>query len=167
MMSINESREWNSLSDEEQKIIKRHQSCFPVSVSKVAADLGLIVKRSTLSAGISGEIRESDGQYVIKVNRHDSKTRQRFTVAHEIGHFLLHKDRIGDGIVDDILYRSSLSDSLEAQANRIAADILMPADLLNKSLSNASDLKNNALYEHVAKEADISSTALKIRLGKI
>lgn len=166
MAILRESQEWHLLTEEEKSAILKHQQVLPIQIGLIAKELGLVVKSSTLQAGISGEIREENDKFVIRVNRHDSKSRQRFTIAHEIGHYLLHRDRIGDGIVDDILYRSSLSNALEAQANRIAADILMPIKLINESLSLSSK-KGEALYESVAQIADVSPTALKIRLGKL
>jgi Zn-dependent peptidase ImmA (M78 family) len=167
MANLSQSQEWQLLTENEQNAILKHQQVLPIQIGSIAKELGLVVKSSTLQAGISGEIREENDKFVIRVNRHDSKSRQRFTIAHEIGHYLLHRDRIGDGIVDDILYRSSLSNALEAQANRIAADILMPIKLINESLNSLSSKKGEALYESVAQIADVSPTALKIRLGKL
>ena len=161
------SREWEMLTAEQKELISKHQSSTPIKIGEIAKDLGLIVKSSTLRAGISGEIKKVNGQFTIRVNRHDPKVRQRFTVAHEIGHFLLHQDQIGDGIVDDILYRSSLSDVLEAQANRVAADLLMPWALIEKSLKVHRNLKSEVRLEKLAQELEVSSTALKIRLGKL
>ena len=135
------SREWLSLPKDKQDIILQHQQEFPIKVGAIAKAFGITVKKSTLDAGISGEIKKTDGEVVIRVNRHDVKERQRFTLAHEIAHFLLHEEKIGDGIVDDILYRSSLSDELEAQANRLAADIVMPWSLIQSALEQEPDLK--------------------------
>jgi Zn-dependent peptidase ImmA (M78 family) len=56
---------------------------------------------------------------------------------------------------------------LEAQANRLAADILMPMDLILDCLENFDNLKNEEKYEKVAEVAEVSTTALKIRLGKL
>lgn len=167
MSNISHSQEWGLLSQNEKKIILQHQQNLPIQIGEIAKALGVVVKSSTLQADISGEIREANGTFVIRVNRHDSKNRQRFTIAHEIGHYLLHKDKIGDGIVDDILYRSALSDTLEAQANRIAADLLMPPKLISESLDSFSSKKGEALYESVAEIASVSTIALKIRLGKL
>jgi Zn-dependent peptidase ImmA (M78 family) len=161
------SKEWSSIPPEHLEIITSHQQAFPVAVGAIAKDLGIIVKKATLSAGISGEIKEVDGICTIRVNRHDVKARQRFTLAHEIAHFLLHRDKLSDGITDNILYRSSLSDTLEAQANRLAADIIMPWPLMKRSLLNYSDLKDEDKYERLAEAVDVSTTAIKIRLGKI
>lgn len=161
------SREWNSLPQGQVDIIKAHQVELPIALGRIAKHLGIVVKKATLSAGISGEIKEVDGVCTIRVNRHDVKARQRFTLAHEIAHFLLHRDKIGDGITDDILYRSSLSDALEAQANRLAADIVMPWAQVKEKLLTHSALKDEAKYEVIADELGVSVTAIKIRLGKI
>ncbi|MEL7797964.1 ImmA/IrrE family metallo-endopeptidase [Idiomarina loihiensis] len=161
------SYEWHRLEPREQEIIRKHQGSLPVKLSQIAKDLGLTVKSSTLDAGISGEIKKLDQNYLIRVNRHDVKERQRFTVAHEISHYLLHREQIGDGIVDDILYRSSLSDSLEAEANRLAADILMPWDKITDAKESLRELKTEQKIEQIAKLAEVSVTAIKIRLGKV
>lgn len=161
------SHEWSRLSSAEREIIIKHQSDFPIKVGAIAKDLGLIVKKSTLAAGISGEIKKVDDTYIIRINGHDVKERQRFTLAHEISHFLLHKDQIGDGIVDDVLYRSGLPALIETQANMLAADIIMPWSLIKKHLEELKALKVEERIEKLAAEAEVSTTAIKIRLGKI
>ncbi|WP_036536749.1 ImmA/IrrE family metallo-endopeptidase [Oceanobacter kriegii] len=166
MVKLNEySREWDLISPEIQRIISSFQLEAPVKIGAVAKSLGLVVKKSTLSASVSGEIRNIDGTFVIKVNRHDTSERQRFTIAHEIGHFLLHRDLIGDGIVDDVLYRSNLSNAMETQANRIAADILMPGNLVRSCISNYAGEKKEYALEKAAQELEVSVVALKIRVG--
>ena len=164
---MSNSREWLSLTAEQKAIIESHQDQFPVKVGAIAKAFGINVKKATLAAGISGEIKETRNLVTIRVNRHDVKERQRFTLAHEIAHFLLHRDKIGDGITDDILYRSNLSSAQEAQANRLAADIVMPWSLIQSSLETYDDLKLEQKIERLAQEAEISTTAIKIRLGKI
>ena len=161
------SREWKTLPEKQKNIILANQQEFPIQVGAIAKNLGIVVKKATLSAGISGQIKETDNICTIRINRHDVKARQRFTLAHEIAHFLLHRDRLGDGITDDILYRSSLSDKLEAQANRLAADIIMPWELIKESLANYSGLKVEKRIEKLSDDAGVSTTAIKIRLGKI
>lgn len=162
---MNYCKEWLRLGpDVTGKIVKHHIS-FPVKIGEIAKEFGLLVKRATLKPGISGEIRESSGQYVIKVNRHDSEERQRFTLAHEIAHFLLHKDKIGDGIVDTMLFRSSLSDKLEAEANRLAADLVIPFSLIYKEdLSDFGRIEEQ--IEYLSRLSKISAPALEIRMGK-
>lgn len=165
-MKPERSREWLSLPDSQKKIILSHQQELPIKVGAIAKELGIVVKKSTLPAGISGEIKETDNICIIRINRHDVKERQRFTVAHEIAHFLLHKDKLQEGITDSILYRSGLTNALEAQANRLAADIVMPLPLIQKSMLQYRGLKIEQKIEKLAEEADMSTTAMQIRLEK-
>lgn len=162
------SREWHSLDQGTIEKIQGAQDGAPIRLSAIANTLGLKVISTTLPNGISGEIRpdpENAGHYIIRVNRNDSARRQRFTVAHEIGHFLLHREEIGDGITDDVLYRSSLSDRREAQANRIAADLLMPQNLVDEWMDRARTLRVDNVIGFLADKFNVSEAAMKIRLG--
>lgn len=160
------SFEWNSLNDFQRQIILKHQASFPVAVGAIAKDFGITVMKSTMPGSISGEIRETEGKVTIKVNRHDVKERQRFTIAHEIAHFLLHRDRLANGITDDVLYRSGLTDDLERQANRLAADIIMPYNLIQVALANLNSLKAEEKLKNISELAQVSLAAVRIRLGK-
>lgn len=157
--------EWNLLTPEQQSIILEHQACFPIKVGAIAKAFGIVVKRSTLKPGISGVIKESNGVVEAKISRHDSPERQRFTLAHEIAHFLLHRDKIGDGIEDTMLFRSSLSSTLEAQANRLAADIVMPFSLIDE-IKFPEETRLEVRVERIARISELSIPALEVRLGK-
>lgn len=159
------SREWGLLTPEQKDVITKYQVEFPVAVGAIAKEFGIRVLKSTMPGSISGEIRETDGVVTIKVNRHDVKERQRFTIAHEIAHFLLHRDRIAGGITDDVLYRSRLSDDLEREANRLAADIIMPIVLIDDLLKANSQLKTEEKFRKIAESAQVSLAAAKIRSG--
>ena len=117
------------------EIIRKHQKNYPVIVVPLADGLGVNVFRvNDWPDDLSGLIKKdsnSDSGYSIYVNAKHSDTRRRFTIAHEIAHYMSHRGYIGDGIVDDALYRSKLSSRLETQANQLAAEILMPWHLLN------------------------------------
>lgn len=158
-------QEWYRLTDEQVNIILSFQHNFPVKVGAIANAFNIVVKRSTLKPGISGQIKEEDGVVLIKINRHDSLGRQRFTLAHEIAHFLLHRDKLKDGIEDTILFRSALSDKLEVEANRLAADIVMPFSLI-ESIEFPSNTRLEVKTEYLANLAELSIPAMEIRLGK-
>ncbi len=163
---IADSYTWNRLEPRFQRLIRSFQEKPPIDLRGLAKALNLPVKASTLPPNISGEIRpDGDGGYVIKVSRHDSHGRQRFTVAHEIAHFLLHRKLIGDGITDDVLYRSEQSDAVEAEANRLAADILMPANLLTEKYRTIKSLGGDEMVDSLAEIFSVSPAAMKIRLG--
>ena len=110
------------------EVVGQFMQKVPVDVRALGSALGLKITEANLPDNVSGKIeRDWRGSYVVVVNQSHSTTRKRFTIAHEIAHYVLHKDKIGDGIVDDGLYRDSrLSSAVERQANRYAAEILMP-----------------------------------------
>lgn len=150
--------------NEQLAIILKHQIKPPVDLIAIARDLDLsIFRANNWSNDLSGMIRKAPDNpehYNIYVNAKHHENRRRFTIAHEMAHFILHRDLIGDGIVDDALYRSKLSNNIEAQANRQAADILMPFHLINPLIdAGVTDI------QELADHFNVSANAISIRLG--
>lgn len=142
--------------------IESLQKAVPVHVVPIAEKFGLkVFKNANFPDKLSGLIKKVDDSYEIHVNGNHPITRQRFTIAHELAHFLLHKDIIGDGVTDDYLYRSNLNNSIEREANQLAADILMPEHLLK-----TSKYKKMTITEQ-ADEFWVSRVSMDIRLGQI
>lgn len=111
-----------------------------MNVEALAENLGISVfSDSDLHGGISGLIQRDGDGYAIKVSRSEHPYRRRFTMAHELGHYLLHKsllDKAG-GTNDNAMYRNDINgrayngeieDIHEAQANSFAANLLMPEE---------------------------------------
>lgn len=138
----------------------------PVDVAKVAATLGLAIYQHDLAEGISGALLRSTeyktpSGFVIFVRDSEAYVRQRFTAAHEIGHFVLHRDRIGDGISDNYLLRAEgFSNWMETQANQFAADLLMPYPLLEQYIQ-----AGHKTVPALAKAFGVSEVAMSIRIG--
>lgn len=140
----------------------------PVPLKAIADHLGLPVYLSTLQPKISGLIEPDDrspSKFRIRLNRHEPVERQRFTLAHEIAHFLLHRSLIGSGVVDDTMYRSGLSSRREVEANRLAAELCMPRDLVEYHRGLLSHLDRDELISEMAKRFKVSRSAMQIRLG--
>lgn len=112
------------------EIIHRYANAVPVDIDLIADKLGLRVHYRRDLGDTSGYIKKVEGGYEVGVNANHPETRRRFTLAHEVAHFVLHRFQIGDGITDDAMYRSELSDHFEREANGLAAAILMPANLV-------------------------------------
>lgn len=145
-----------------QQVIRRHQAKPPVDVTAIARELGLeVYAEDGLSDDVSGLLTKDDKGYFIVVNRGHHLNRRRFTIAHEIAHFLLHRDEIGDGVEDSTLYRSHLSGRQETQANRLAAEILMPWRLISHLVRQ----NPHSSVEFLAQELKVSKSAMAIRLG--
>lgn len=147
--------------------IEPYQKTAPVDIIQIAERFGLKVWESNdLPPGISGKLFHDERNggvsgYSILVNRAESSVRRRFTAAHEIGHFLLHRDRIGQGISDDEWYRGGLTSHEESEANRLAADILMPRPLIHDYQKRG--FANAGVLADIFK---VSKAAMKIRIGQ-
>ena len=104
-----------------------------VDVDEIARNLGTDVRRRPLDTGLSGLMHRRGQHVVIGINEGHSSTRQRFTVAHELGHWLLNH---GDTVVDTVERRDELSaqgtNVNEMEANAFAAELLMPGDWLRE-----------------------------------
>ena len=154
--------------DQYATVIGAHLTNVPVKLGKLAADLGLEVFKSTLNPGISGLIEPSDtakSRYRIRLNRFESTERQRFTLAHEISHFLLHRQDIGGGVIDDVLYRSGLSDRKEVEANKLASVLIMPDAAIHAARQKVSAFPVEDQIEQLASEFRVSQQAMRIKLG--
>lgn len=149
------------------QVLAKYHAKAPVDVLGIAQDLGLNVwGMHSLGPNISGKIfrdkvNGGSSGFSIAVNSTESAVRQRFTIAHEISHFLLHRPQLENGdLIDDTMYRSGLSNAEESAANKMAAHILMPFSLINSLVSEGvTDV------ESLAARLQVSRTAMKIRLG--
>jgi hypothetical protein len=145
------------------EIMQRYQADAPVKVGSIAHDLGMSVVISDLPLAVSGMLsrdRKNGDRWTIRVNRHEHRHRQRFTIAHEIAHFVLHRDAFGDELVDDTFYRSGLSEVREYEANALAAEILMPWPVIKKLMR-----EGQTTTAQLADSLEVSTAAMSIRLG--
>lgn len=164
------AREWSKLDAKHRVIVERHMAEIPVKLGAMAHELGLLVKLSTMKPGESGMIAKVDDNYMIRINRHETRERQRYTLAHEIAHFLLHRDVIDQsvaGIVDNVLYRSGAPEKMEYEANRLAADLVMPKTLVATKVKSLGALVSEEVIDHMANTFQVSKVAMEIRLSTI
>ena len=146
---------------------------IPVNIEGMIRLNGIkLDKNANLAEGLSGEIRKlSEEDYKISVQATDHYYRKRFTMAHELGHFLLHKDKIGDGVNDTPAYRTSEKDALfnsnitsehEAEANAFAAALLMPKEAVEYYF-----LEEKKSCKEMAVIFQTSEKALEIRIKNL
>lgn len=105
---------------------------LPVDPIAIAGKLDIKVFTAVLAQDVSGKLSMKAGQDPeIYLNQSDSYNRQRFTCAHELGHWAKH---VAEGVEsrEIIDYRGPISstgtDSEEIYANQFAAALLMPAE---------------------------------------
>lgn len=146
-----------------QNVIRKFTDNAPVDIVALANALGLAVIESDLGTN-AGEIfrdirRGGFSGYSILVNANDHHVRQRFTIGHEIAHFLRHRDRVRNRLVDDRMYRSGHGRTVEEEANALAADLLMPRKIIARF--RTAGLNN---VEELAAKFDVSVVAMNHRL---
>jgi Zn-dependent peptidase ImmA (M78 family) len=150
------------------KAIQDHWYKTPVPIESIIRDIGLDLQYKDLDNDISGWIeRKDDGEYFIVVNKKHPVTRQRFTAAHELGHFIYHCDLLGQGVSDNRAYRATsllllnpqITIAHERQANSFAANILMPKHAL-------ISVQPDANIDDLARQFNVSVEAMRIRLGR-
>ena len=147
-------------------VIARHWDSTPVPIDEIIREIGLPVSYKPMDDNISGYIERQNGSYQIVVNSNHAPTRQRFTAAHELGHYIYHRDLLGEGVGDNRAYRTdgtnrpnaNIRPIHERQANSFAANVLMP----RHRLSNIAGESTAALAERFC----VSQAAMKIRLGR-
>jgi Zn-dependent peptidase ImmA (M78 family) len=98
----------------------------PVDVHKIAEYLGLKIQTGEITNdGVSAIFQKKENRIIIQ--RSDVGTRQNFSIAHEIGHFVLHKDKVEDIFNREEATNLDKEDKKEEQeANVFAAALLMP-----------------------------------------
>ncbi|QHJ75920.1 MAG: hypothetical protein [Caudoviricetes sp.] len=163
------SREWSRISPEDKSVVQKYFGEIPVKLGGMAKELGIVVKKSpTLPRSISGQIKRLEsGMYEIKINKYESLARQRFTLAHEISHFLLHRNEINKlgEIADNVLYRSGASETIEYEANRLAAQIIMPEEAISERQQAIGNNIDENIVDQLAKEFGVSKAVMEIRIA--
>lgn len=144
----------------------------PVDVEAIAEELGIRVEYQPFSEDdeeISGCIMKAGGEFIIGVNATHHSNRQRFTIAHELGHYVMHRSTL-DKVHLDRNYRSAQGDdSKEIEANAFAAELLMPEDLVREYTGELADTPldaedDHAVIQKLAEQFEVSTQAMTIRL---
>jgi hypothetical protein len=153
-------------------VIRSFGDEMPVPVERMVETLNLGPDYRPLGDGISGKIvRAPDDRgagYRIVVNAHDHQNRQRFTVAHELGHYIYHRDLLDSGVGDTVAYRAEgsgfpnprIGPAQETEANRFASNLLMPNRLIAKL--QAEGVRDPM---EMARRLGVSESAMRIKLG--
>ncbi len=142
----------------------------PVDVEAIAEANNVAIKRMELEKDISGILFRAESGNVIVVNSLHNDLRQRFTIAHELGHLMLHD---GEEVHVDQEFRVNLRDIRsttaehldEREANAFAANLLMPAAWLKQDVAAQDiDMTSEEDLRKLASLYEVSMQAMTIRL---
>lgn len=167
-----------------EEFLRTHnpQVLVPFPFAETAARLGDvdILYVQNVDDAVSGAIYYQNDRLKVVINATKPQVRQNFTLAHEFGHYVLHRDWLDehkeDGLVDfaeyvdggSPLFRRDvpvLSDEAaivrEREANNFAAELLMPEDKLRELWDINPDI------ERAAEIFRVSKIAMAIRLERL
>lgn len=148
---------------------------LPIDVEAVAEARGVKVRRVPLEEGVSGMLVLREGRALIAVNEEHHINRQRFTIAHELGHLKLHSGEATVFIDDQsrkTFYRDPVAsegvDEKEIEANAFAAELLMPErDVLRALDGEFLDPADEERVRALAHDFGVSPQAMSVRLSTL
>lgn len=159
---------------------------FPTDLDKVLASLNVRVHDEDMESDVSGVLIVKGNQRHVLVNKAHSPNRQRFTIAHELGHLCLHDDegeaevermfidrqirvyhRVGEASSSVYKQEGSQTDLWqEREANMFAACLLMPSHHVTRAALER-DLFDEMSVASLARSFDVSEQAMSIRLQQL
>ncbi len=146
----------------------------PVPVQQLAERVGAVVRYAPFDGQMSGLLHrsEDENRAVIGVNSRHPTVRQRFSIAHELGHLLLHRPALQIDQHAFVSFRNSKSsnatDPHEIEANQFAAALLMPEAVLRECVEQLwQDADVEESIGPLARQFDVSAQAMTIRLTSL
>jgi Zn-dependent peptidase ImmA (M78 family) len=141
----------------------------PIPIEELAKRTKGDIRYEPFRGELSGmRLAQANGS-VIGVNALHPRVRQRFTIAHEIGHLLLHPDdafHLDESL--PIQFRDQRSstgkDETEVEANQFAAELLMPEEMVRRAVVPWIGKSAEDAIEDLAGKFEVSVQAMTIRL---
>ncbi len=136
---------------------------LPVDPAQIARACGAQVLQDydMVFQGLAGSFEIEGNQPVIRYSASDAPVRQRFTIAHELGHMCLqHGNSFRDTAGN---YSSSTNLYKERDANTFAAELLMPREVVEWLIYK----ERNHDVESMARMLNVSSAAMHYRLTNL
>lgn len=157
-------------------MLQRHQmNQVPVDVESIARGEGIKIVCQSLG-DIAGMLVRDGGEVVICTNSKHPPVRQRFTIAHELGHYSLHRGRElfldAPAKVVKVDFRENQPDGPthreEIEANAFAAELLMPEGEVTNSyldiVEEDPEIEEAELIVALAESFGVSKQAMTYRM---
>lgn len=171
-----------SIDDAVEKILKENNIIDPpINVVKIAVGMGFKVFTVEFTdKNVMGAIADfkspipqfGNEKRVIAVDKNSYATRKIFTIAHEIGHFVMHCGESNDFFERDV-YNNPENDmrvQIEREADKFAACLLLPKEMFKDFVANSPYYKardKEALIQDICKKYIVSPKTVKLRLEEV
>jgi Zn-dependent peptidase ImmA (M78 family) len=139
----------------------------PVPIERVAKSAGFRLIKEHLDSDFSGFYVMRAGIPTIGINIAHPPVRQRFTIAHEIGHAKLHAIDHYDREFRRDPNSATATDPDEIDANSFAANLLMPAEWIHERWAETTDLFDNEWVVRTARDFGVSTQSLMYRIENL
>ena len=153
----------------------------PVDIERIAENQNIQIVEQSIEDEVAGFLLKGfdSKNALIGINTHHHPNRQRFTIAHELGHYFLHDyegvhfDSKTTGLRMYLRNEKSATgtDLEEREANLFAAELLMPENLLKEDLADIDEIylidDEDSTIKDLAKLYKVSVRALTYRLGNL
>ena len=130
---------------EEVLLASKEMTC-PLDIEKLIKRYNIEICKEDMDYDISGYIEKRGAKWVVSVNKYHSERRQRFTLAHEFAHYVLHKYKFRERHNDRALFRTREFNPVEKEANDFASELLIPQEkfrqYLREGIRNIADLSD-------------------------
>lgn len=155
-----------------QNILRETNYTIPVDIRRIIKHYGIEIIEQPMEDNVSGMMVVKDKRAMIGVNQAHHPNRQRFSLAHELGHYVLHRET-QSVFVDSstIFFRDERAadgtDRFEIEANTFAAELLMPEPDLRTAVRKPLDAFDERAVSKLAVYFEVSVQALTIRLTRL
>jgi Zn-dependent peptidase ImmA (M78 family) len=166
----------NSFIEQKSERLLIDSKCYsaPIKIEDCAKYLGIKLEALELDDDVAGFLLLKDSNTVnIGYNKNNAPQRRRFTIAHEIAHYILHANdsKIFVDKEEKLLYRDGKSSTgelvKEREANAFAAALLMPQKLLIEEVEKHKLETKEKFISSLAKTFKVSEQAITIRLTNL
>lgn len=144
----------------------------PVKLEDITKDLSVVIREYDFNEDVSGVlVVDEDGTGRIGYNPKESPNRIRFSIAHELGHYVLHSNKTKGVFMDKLMFRKNIKlynrreEQIEIEANYFAANLLMPKQMVIDAVNKLDYLDDDD--DNIKKLADlfqVSVSAMTYRL---
>lgn len=134
-----------------------------VNLFQIINNMNIHYKESFLGEGILGSCKSRGLKRLIVVNPNiEYDGRKRFTIAHELGHLLMHQG--SHSCNDDMINVRRTSNMIENEANSFASELLMPCRAIQEYLKTED--VSSKLIKKISEQYESSLTAAAVTLVK-
>lgn len=135
---------------------------YPLDIEALIKKYQIKILKEDMDYDISGYIEKRGKNWMIGINKYHSKKRQRFTMAHELGHYVLHRNNIGIKHEDMVLFRNNEVNPMEVEANNFASELLIPREEFKKHIADGV-----TKISDLSEKFDVSISAIRYKAYKM